>query len=36
MQTQMQAFGEQTTTILEAFTKSATRAVNPPFKTSLE
>jgi hypothetical protein len=36
MHAQMQAFGEQTTTILEAFTKSATSAVKPPFKTSLE
>jgi len=36
MHAQMQAFGEQTTTILEAFTKSAASAVKPPFKTSLE
>ena len=36
MHAQMQAFGEQATTILEAFTKSATTAVKPPFKTSLE
>ena len=36
MHRQMQAFGEQTTTILEAFTKPPTSAVNPPFKTSLE
>ena len=36
MHAQLQAFGEQTTTILEAFTKSATSAVKPPFKSSLE
>jgi hypothetical protein len=36
MHAQMQAFGEQTTAVLEAFTKSPTSAVNPPFKTSLE
>jgi hypothetical protein len=36
MQTQMHAFGEQTKGLGEAFTKTATREVKAPFKTSLE
>ena len=36
MQTQMQAFAEQATSLAEAFTKMATSEVKMPFKTSLE
>ena len=36
MQTQMQTFAEQATSLVEAFTKTATREVKMPFKTSLE
>ena len=36
MQTQMQAFVEQATSLAEAFTKMATSEVKLPFKTSLE
>ena len=36
MQTQMQAFGEQTKSLVEAFIKTATNEVKMPFKTSLE
>jgi hypothetical protein len=36
MHAQMQAFGEQTKDLLEAFTRSATSTVKMPFKTSLE
>jgi hypothetical protein len=36
MQTQMQAFGEQATSLVEAFTKTATSEIKLPFKTSLE
>jgi hypothetical protein len=33
MQTQFQALGEQTKSLGEAFTKAATEAMKPPFKT---
>jgi hypothetical protein len=36
MQTQMQAFAEQATSLAEAFTKTAASEVKMPFKTSLE
>jgi len=36
MQTQMQAFAEQATSLAEAFTKMATSEVKMPFKTSLQ
>jgi hypothetical protein len=36
MRTQMQAFGEQATSLVEAFTKTASSEVKMPFKTSLE
>ena len=36
MQTQMQAFAEQATSLAEAFTKMATSKIKMPFKTSLE
>jgi len=36
MQTQMQAFAEQATSLIESFTKTATSEVKVPFKTSLE
>ena len=36
MQTQMQAFGEQTKSLAEAFIKTAANEVKMPFKTSLE
>jgi hypothetical protein len=36
MQTQMQAFAGQATSLAEAFTKMATSEVKMPFKTSLE
>ena len=36
LQTQMQAFAEQATSLIESFTKTATSEVKVPFKTSLE
>ena len=36
IQTQMQTFAEQATSLVEAFAKTATREVKMPFKTSLE
>ena len=36
IQTQMQTFAEQATSLVEAFPKTATREVKMPFKTSLE
>ena len=36
MQTQMQAFAEQATSLAESFTKTAASEVKLPFKTSLE
>jgi hypothetical protein len=36
MQTQMQAFAEQATSLAEAFTKTAASEIKMPFKTSLE
>jgi hypothetical protein len=36
IQTQMQAFAEQATSVAEAFTKTAASEVKMPFKTSLE
>src|ERR1700746_1454307 len=36
MQTQMQAFAERATSLVEAFTKTAGSEVKMPFKTSLE
>jgi hypothetical protein len=36
MQTQMQAFAEQVTSLAESFTKTAASEVELPFKTSLE
>jgi hypothetical protein len=36
MQAQLEEFGEQTKSLDEAFTKTATGAVKSPFKTALE